>query len=189
MIIAERALNRTIRQARPGDADQVQEKDTMAFALSILNAHTAPLTMRLKTLYHRVTTIGPQHMVLNGQRRFSGVPASAEEWSDGALHAKVWPKMAWQMKHGDQRGYVREWAKYVIAGTYAPGWVLESGTVVPLEMTRGSDGQNEVLPWESSRYYRGGARRADCQSRDVLRVVATDNHSHVGSTAQEVSSG
>lgn len=189
MIIAERALNRQMRKVQLPEAEGERDEDTLARALSVVSYHTAPLVLRVKSIYHRVTTIGPQHMILNGHRRFSGVPASAEEWSDGALHAKVWPKMAWQMKHGDQRGYVREWAKYVISGTYAPGWVLQSGTVVPVEMTRGGDGENVVLPWELSRYPEGGAQRAECQSRDVLRVVKSGSSSLVVQGIQEVHSG
>jgi hypothetical protein len=171
MIVAERALNARMRSVLPDVMAAARETDTLTEALRIVSEETAPLTLRVKTLYHRVTTIGPQHMILNGHRRFSGVPGTAEQWSDGALHAKVWPKLAWQMRHGDDRGYVREWAKYVIAGTYAPGWVLQSGRVLPIEMTRGSEGENQVLPWESTRYAREGCQRAGDQSRDVLRVV------------------
>lgn len=170
MIIAERALNRKMHQVALPESDSESTEDTLTRALSIISHHTAPLTMRLKTMYHRVTAIGPQHMVVDGKRRFSGVPGSAEEWSDGALHAKVWPKMAWQMSRGDNRGYVREWAKYVIAGTYAPGFVLQSGTVVPLEMEVSGDGTNMVVPWERTRYRQGSAILGDVQSHDVVRV-------------------
>lgn len=183
MIVAERALNRRIRNGVLPDGVQADDGDNVASALRAVSEVTAPLTLRVKSIYHRIETIGPQHMILNGHRRFSGVPASAEEWSDGKLHAKVWPKMAWQMKHGDDRGYVRVWAKYVIAGTFAPGWVLESGRVVPLEMTPGLDGSNTVLPWEVTRYAAAGEVLAEVQSKDVVRIVRADS---VGGPRQPV---
>lgn len=123
-----------------------------------------PYVLREKRFYRKVVAIGPQHTVLDGRRRFSGVPAAAHELADGRLSARLWPKLAWQIEHGRAGAYVRPGQTYRIGGTYAPGWVLPSGAVVPVETWAGEDGQTVMLSWPLTRYGQAGAQLAPQQN-------------------------
>ncbi len=135
----------------------------------LANQATAPLVLRVKRHFKRVTVIGPQHMELDQVRRRSGIPGSAVPGKDGRLHARTWPKLAWQLANGRQGAYVRPDQAYRLASTYAPGWVLSDGSVVPVEVTIGADGTNQVVPFPGSRYGRHGLTLAEHQNRHLER--------------------
>lgn len=132
-------------------------------ALGIANHLTAPLTLREKTIYRTMEVTGPQHLILDGKKRWSGVPGSATRRPDGAYEAWTWPKLAWQMSNGDPRGYTRVVQTYRLAASYAPGWLLTDGTVVPVEARTRPDGVTELVPWDQSHYPLIGAVRAKQQ--------------------------
>lgn len=123
-----------------------------------------PFTLREKRHYRHVEVIGPQHAVLDGRRRFAGVPSSAEVQPDGTLHAWLWPKLAWQMTHSRTGTFTRPSQTYRIGGTYAPGWVLTDGTVRPVEARDGSDGYPAIVPWPQTGLAASGARLGPIQS-------------------------
>ncbi len=130
-------------------------------------AELDPLTVRVKRSYARVEVFGPQHLILDGDRRFAGVPASAAPQPDGTLHALLWPKLPWQMGHGQPGAYVRPAQTYRISGTYAPGWVLSDGQVAPVEMRPRADGGNQITYWPDTAYAVAGAELAGAQNRDL----------------------
>lgn len=116
-----------------------------------------PFTLREKRAYRYIEAIGPQHTVLDGRRRFAGVPASAQDLSDGRLHAWLWPKLAWQVRHGRPGEYVRPSQTYRISGTYAPGWVLAGGAVTAVEARNDAAGCPGIVPWPETALARSGA--------------------------------
>lgn len=132
-------------------------------ALASANAVTVPLRLREKTIYRTLEVVGPQHLTLDGQKRWSGVPASATRQPDGSYEAWTWPKLAWQMTHGDQRGYTRVVQTYRIANSYAPGWLLSDGTVAAPEARLTASGDSELVPYSESRYAARGDRLAPGQ--------------------------
>ena len=121
-------------------------------ALGIVNRLTLPLALREKTIYRTLVVTGPQHLILDGKKRWSGVPGSAVRQPDGSYNAWTWPKLAWQMSQGDPRGYTRVIQTYRLAGSYAPGWLLNDGTVAPVEARIADNGQTELTPWDQSCY-------------------------------------
>ena len=129
-----------------------------------------PFTLREKRTYRYVEAIGPQHTVLDGKRRFSGVPASAEETPDGQLHAWLWPKLAWQIGHGRASTFVRPSQTYRIGGTYAPGWVLVDGSVRPVEARCGRDGVTTLVSWAHTTLARSGARLGPVQNPQLATL-------------------
>jgi hypothetical protein len=130
-------------------------------------AGIAPLTVRVKRTFHRVEMIGPQHMVLDGQRKFAGMPASASKDDNGTYSAMLWPKMVWQMANGSPGAYVRPTQTYRIAATYAPGWVLADGHVVPIVMAVDDDGSNRIRHWPVGVTGGTGMTLAADQNRDL----------------------
>lgn len=168
------ALNRAV--AITGDASMVA-CDTDGYisseygpdVLADVNAAIAPLTVRIKRNYTRVKAIGPQHLELDREKRRSGIPGSAVPWKEGKLHAWTWPKLAWQLEHGREGAYVRPHQTYKLAATYAPGWVLQDGSVVPVEVRLDASGCNEIVPWPETRYAARGDVLAPDQSKRLER--------------------
>ena len=134
-----------------------------------VNEVIAPFRVRPKRHFRRIKVIGPQHMELDRTVRRSGIPASAEPGPDGKLHARTWPKLAWQLTNGRQGAYVRPQQTYKLAATYAPGWVLDDGSVVPVELELDQGGRNRVVPWPQTRYGQAGVRLGPDQNRRLER--------------------
>lgn len=133
-------------------------------ALAAVSAITGPLRLRAKTAYRTLEITGPQHITLDGYKRWSGVPSSATKQADGSYAAIVWPKLAWQLANGDHRGYTRVVQTYRLAQSYAPGWMLSDGTVTAPEARQGDDGQPELVPWAQTRYAARGDQLAPHQA-------------------------
>lgn len=140
--------------------------------LALANEAIAPLELRVKSHYRRVKVVGPQHLELGTQKRHAGIPRSAEPGPQGTLIARTWPKLAWQLANGRQGAYVRPQQTYKLAATYAPGWVLADGSVVPIELQLDSQGQNCVVPFPLTRYGRSGAQLGPHQNRRLERYVS-----------------
>lgn len=140
-----------------------------------INEVIAPFAVREKRHYRRIKVTGPQHLELDKRVRRSGVPASATPMLDGRLWARTWPKLAWQLQHGRSGAYVRPSQTYRLAATYAPGWVLADGAVVPVEMRVTDAGTNEVIPWPDTRYARSGALLGQAQNRNLERYYPHEN--------------
>lgn len=151
------------------DTDGFIADDYALDMVPAINAVIAPFVVRPKTHYRRVRVVGPQHLELDRTARRSGIPASAERGSDGKLRAWTWPKLGWQMANGRQGAYVRPRAVYTLAATYAPGWVLAGGSVVPVELSVGTDGRNHITPWSETRYALAGSVLGPDQHRQLGR--------------------
>lgn len=156
------AMGRPVSGPRPAGVGAGAGHDPVTAALAKANERTAPLILRRKTLYRTLEIIGPQHLTLDGAHRWSGVPGSARKQGDGSYQAMTWPKLAWQMTNGDQRGYTRVVQKYRLARSYAPGWLLRGGLTVAVETHVGDDNRTHITPYSETRY----ARRGDTLTPD-----------------------
>lgn len=170
------ALNRAI--AISGDAHMVA-CDTDGYicdhigasATYDINQAIAPLSVREKRHFKRVKVIGPQHLEVDHKKRRSGIPGSAEPGPDGKLHAWTWPKMAWQLANGRPGAYLRPHQAYTMAATYAPGWLLSTGAVVPVETRLDAQGQTAMVPWPQTRWARQGLALGPHQNRHLERYI------------------
>lgn len=124
----------------------------------------APLILREKTSYRRVDMLGPQHQLIDGRPRFSGVPRSAWQTGDGAWAAQLWPSLPWQLRQGQGRGYVRPVQAYTVRGPYCAGWVGADGAIWPVEARLDADGANQLQPWRAHAQARAGARLGPLQA-------------------------
>jgi hypothetical protein len=155
-----------------GATRQGSEADSaLLAALDAILTITAPLRLRAKTQYRNLEIIGPQHLTLDGKRRWSGVPGSVERQPDGSYEAMVWPKLTWQMSHGDVRGYTRVVQTYRLAASYAPGWLLSDGTVAPPQAHIDTSGVSALTPWPQTRYAAAGARLAAHQPAALANLT------------------
>jgi len=142
----------------------------LPIALASVNGLTVPLRLRPKTIYRHVEITGPQHLTLDGHKKWSGIPGSAQRQPDGSYEAMVWPKLAWQMGKGDTRGYTRVAQTYRLANSYAPGWLLADGTVAAPEVRLGAGGHPVLVPWPQTRYAARGDQLAPGQP-DVFAAL------------------
>lgn len=132
--------------------------------LESMSALSAPLTLREKRLFKRAVVYGPQHVVLDGRPRFSGVPQSAYQVEDHRWRAQLWPGLAWQITSGQQDGYARPVQDYLVTGPYAAGWVLADGSVRPVEAALGADGSSHLVPWPQTRWAAAGEQLGPVQA-------------------------
>lgn len=132
---------------------------------------TAPLVLRPKAMWHHVEVIGPQHMMLGSGQKLSGIRGDARQSGPRARDGRTWPRLNWQMRHGDRRGYVRPMGTWTIPVVNAHRWALDTGTLAPIETVARDDTTNEVLAWPATRWAGMGAKlAADQWSRlDGLR--------------------
>lgn len=143
--------------------DGMEQTARIAWVVSELSDVAAPLGIRVKRRYDTATVLGPQHVDAAGQRRFAGLPAGSTLGADGKYHGKLWPKLQWQMNHGDDRGYVRPDATYTARAHYATGWVTTANRVIPPRAVITDSGQAELLPWAYMPEAASGVRLADRQ--------------------------
>jgi hypothetical protein len=169
MIVNVQKLYPRIKPLAPCRGGGIESASGPDERIALANAAVAPLTLREKRTYHNVMVIGPQHLALDGKRRFAGVPAAAETDRDGRLWARLWPKLGWQMKHGRAGAFIRPLQHYLITGTYAPGWVLTDGRVRPVEVQADRWGNNQLQPWHAGRHAATGAALGPVQNRALER--------------------
>lgn len=123
-----------------------------------------PLAMRVKNVFEQAVVYGPQHVVLDGRPRFSGVPGSAWATGENRWAARLWPGLSWQIQHGTGDGYARPVQPYLVVGPYAAGWVLADGAVRPAEAFIDEAGLSQIRPWPETSYAAAGDVLGDTQA-------------------------
>lgn len=134
------------------------------WCLDQIDPVAAPLTLRIKRTFSHVEIHGPQHMRVENERRYSGVPREAKPTGPNTFSGLAWPKLQWQMQHGTPAGYLRPMMNVTINGPYATGWVLSDNSVAAPLMTMDDAGQNAMMPWDKTAPLYSGARLAPAQN-------------------------
>jgi hypothetical protein len=173
LILDTTAMASAGQVAGTATAGQVSGGGGVIETLASVNQLTVPLRLRGKTIYRTLEITGPQHLTLDGQKRWSGVPGSATRQADGSYSAWTWPKLAWQMTNGDPRGYTRVVQTYRLANSYAPGWLLIDGTVAAPETRLTDEQRPELVPYSETRYAKQGRRLAPGQPAVLAAIEAT----------------
>jgi hypothetical protein len=117
---------------------------------------TAPLIPRVKLISHTLTVSGPQHYAGDTFERAAGRPGKPEVDASGELHMWRWPKVAWQMEHGTQSGFVRTEGHWTAPATLAHRWVLVDGSTRPVVACPGSGDGSVIAEYG---WNRGGLAR------------------------------
>lgn len=163
-----------VRRARSDDTRHAivsGRMDYLSLIMAKISTVIAPFTIRVKRSYSRVEIIGPQHMRLDGVRRYSGIPGTGDELDDGRIGAWTWPKLSQQMASGAREGYVRHFARYRVPRALAAGWITTTGDVRPMEWTIAADGTSVPLEWTRTRWHSVGDELTKAQTPDVLRLI------------------
>lgn len=112
-----------------------------------LETVTRPVRLQVKAVYRQAEIIGPQHLILDRQRRLSGVRAKAEEIRPHVYAYETWPRLAAQIASGDPAGYRLGEAAVDLSNVKVTRWEYEDGCCEPLRLTlRSQDGAWWVWP-------------------------------------------
>ena len=92
----------------------------------------APFVMAVKNIAADVRVLSPQHVRMDGARKYSGVPAGAVEVERDKFSFLTWPKLGSQMALSVPDGYTRMARRVDMTRLTVPRWSYECGcTVAP----------------------------------------------------------
>lgn len=131
----------------------------------------APYVAVRKAVSRDVTVIGPNHVEAPGDRRLSGVPASAPRRMDGSYAWHDWPGLRWQLQFSRPGEYVRPGREMTLQDHYCRRWVLTTGETVPASAYVPAPGETALLPWSETSQRREGDELAAYQVQ-ALRELA-----------------
>jgi hypothetical protein len=135
-----------------------------------LSDATEPLTARVKTIAERVVIRSPQHLRLDSERKYAGVPSTATEIEPETFRFWTWPKLAGQMERGDPRGYVREVRTMRLGGLTVNRWSYQDGCCEAVEAGQDAAGAYGLCPKPLTDVCRHGAPLSPLQ-HPILRSL------------------
>lgn len=169
LIVAERMVGTKAARGHLRAPEGMSGPARVTWVLDQLDPVTAPLRLRVKRSVDHVQVLGPQHLKVGAQRRLAGVPgaslcpdcadADARRAGRGQpvrcehmpvgepLVSHLWPKLAWQMRHGDPQGYTRPLRTVHLGGPKITGWVTTGNRVIPPSVAVTAAGLTRLLPW------------------------------------------
>lgn len=132
--------------ASQGITDTVTDVMAMTEWCRAMNDRLWPLELRVKGIYDTLQVLGPAQMHVDQTRRWSGVPRDAVETPEGTYVGRVWPKLPWQLAHGNGDGYRRPKVALPVSGNYVHRWVTDTTQVIPPVCTWTPEHGNRLLP-------------------------------------------
>lgn len=148
------------------------EGDPLGVGVWSLSRSTLPLEARVKRTAERVVIRSPQHLRLDEERRYAGVPRDATEFEPEAFRFWTWPKLAGQLERGDPRGYVRELRTLHLGALSVNRWAFQDGCCDPVEARWSAEAGN-VIVRPNAGCLRHGARLSPAQHKLLRPVLAT----------------
>lgn len=136
----------------------------------VLAPLVAPLVIRPKRVIESLAVLGPQHLQVDGERRYAGVRKDATETTPGTFVSRDWPGLAWQINNSRPGQYRRPERTSTFRAPTAHRWILDDGTAAPVEMRVGRDGRNQLVPWAETELARSGARLGGAQYPALARL-------------------
>lgn len=115
--------------------------------LDRLAALTWPLVPRVKRVAHSVQVIGPNHIIVDGEQRLSGVPATAQLVGDLTWEWSTWPGLRTQVQVAPEGGYLRRPRRVNLSHVPVARWVLDDGRTVPPRASTTVVPAGDLLPW------------------------------------------
>lgn len=109
--------------------------------LGYLEDAAAPFTLAVKGHGADVRVLSPQHVRIDGQVKYSGISAAAEETERDRFRFHTWPKLGTQMAGYDAAVYVRELREVNLAALTVPRWVYACGCTLAPVMVTGPAGE------------------------------------------------
>ena len=132
-------------------AELVERGHTDAKQLAAYLTEAAdPFTMTVKNVAADVRVLSPQHVRMDGKRKYSGVRADADEVERDKFRFMTWPKLGSQMTLEVPAGYLRTARTVDMTHLTVPRWIYECGCTHPAELRIAAGGGNVTAkPFEA----------------------------------------
>lgn len=111
-----------------------------------LGDRTFPFRWALKKIGTNVSVLSPQHVTMDDERKYSGVPRGASNLGDGAFAFLTWPKLGRQIEAGSRAGFLREHRTVRFEVPLIPRYVAADGCAISPAVDVGDDGTLVHLP-------------------------------------------
>lgn len=115
-----------------------------------ISMQTQPLQLRVKKIFTSLNVYGPAHMIVDGQRRWSGVRKDAKVIGPLEFRARQWPKLSWQLQHYTSGGYLRPTVVMRPTGPFVHRWHTDDDMPAPIVMEWSPETGNRVKAWWES---------------------------------------
>lgn len=148
IVDAERLALHFGRRLRGSTVTAAGAERQIALALSTLNEAIAPARVRVKRTARTVRVVGAQHVILDSERRLSGVPREAAEIGDLRFRYWSWPGLAGQLLGGDAPGFVQREEHADLSRVTVNRYVTESGRTEAPTATMDQAGGTTFLPYD-----------------------------------------
>lgn len=139
----------------------------LAAVLEALNSAIAPARVRVKRTSYTLRVIGPQHVILDGEQRLSGVPRDAARIADLRFRYWSWPTLQGQLLEGDAAGFRQHEQRADLSGVTGNRYVLEDGTTRPPVAHIDHEGATAFMPWQMVRATGSDLAADRAQHRDL----------------------
>lgn len=170
------ALNELIEQFDPADlvscnTDGVIVRVHQDPDLEELSRRCSPFQVRIKGVYRDVEVISPQHLLLDGAPRLSGVAYRADRVGPLSWSWTTWPGLARQIELGDRPGYLREHRRVDLSHVPVARWVLQNGRTEAVEAWWDPEAGNHLVAWPPRQQRPLDCRLAEDQHPVLQRLL------------------
>lgn len=114
--------------------------------LGRLSEHVAPFVPVVKSSWRDLEVLSPQHLITDGERRFAGVPDSAQPSSPTTLEWTVWPRLTRSIERGAQGDLRSSERQADFAAVPINRWLLKDGRTMPPAAAVAAPGSPQLLP-------------------------------------------
>lgn len=157
LLVDAKRLAPFLRNTNRGQYDNLNDTMVIERWCKQISVDTWPLDLRVKKVFTSLDVHGPAHMIVDGQRRWSGVRTDAKVVGPMAFRARQWPHLSWQIQHYTKGGYLRPTVTVRPTGPFVHRWHTDDGWPAPVVMEWSPETGNRVKGWwesynDSSRY-------------------------------------
>jgi len=105
-----------------------------------------PFVARVKRAVGSLTIISPQHLLLDRERRLSGIPRKAVRLARGRYRFEQWPRLRVQLARPLVRGYSVVTVERSLEHIAPAGWLYTDGRVEPVVLYLDAAGGTRIMP-------------------------------------------
>ena len=104
---------------------------------------------------HDLVIYGLKDYAHRGGEKHKGIPKNAERLSENRWKVTLWPKLSTMIREDSLDRYFNIETEKELKRRYMKGWVLNTGRVVPFEVTVIGN-ENYIVDWEKTSYAKQG---------------------------------
>ena len=109
--------------------------------------------MKLEEATEKMIINSPKDYTFGDTVKKKGISKGSIEIDQDTWETMQFPKLSTFLREGQLNTFHNIRRVKQMTGKYYKGWILDTGEVMPLEMTTNSTGENEIRAWEDTSYY------------------------------------